>query len=415
MSGARPRRATTTRRLEAAEADAFAAARLRALDRMPYLATALFEVTPVAAPGLETFGVDAHWRLYLDPATLQRWGPAHAAGVLLHEVLHLLRDHHARHAEQPRQHPLRWNLAADAEINDDLTAAGVPLPGAPITPASLGQPDEQLAEEYYASLAAASDDRFVSVCCGSGSGGHPLPCEVGEHDGLTGRSRTEGELIRRAVADQVRDAAQQHLDAGTVPGGLRRWADRVLEPPKAPWSRLLRAAVRQSVAYQAGQVDFRYHRPGRRRVPQVVTPAMVSPTPTITTIIDTSASMSEPQLRRALSELQGVCRSSGIPARRHRVVSADVGLRSIQTVRSADEVRLTGGGGTDLAAAIEAVASLRPRPDVVVVLTDGATAWPARAPRHMSVVIGIIGPRAAHPGSLPQWARSVLLPIEDQA
>ena len=145
--------------LSADDLDELAAARLLALEQMPYLATALFEVVPVAAPGLGTFAVDAAWRLYLDPVVLHRWGAGGTAGVLLHEVGHLLREHHARHAEQPHQDPLRWNLAADAEINDDLLAAGVTLPGRPITPAWLGQPDGELAEQYYAALLARAAHR----------------------------------------------------------------------------------------------------------------------------------------------------------------------------------------------------------------------------------------------------------------
>jgi hypothetical protein len=84
------------RSLEADEARPLTAARLVAVEHAPYLAHALFGVTPLAAEGLGTFAVDRGWRLYLDPATLAGWGPTLAGGVLVHEIGHLVRAHAER-------------------------------------------------------------------------------------------------------------------------------------------------------------------------------------------------------------------------------------------------------------------------------------------------------------------------------
>ncbi len=62
------------------------AARLIAMTQAPYLAHALFTVSPVAAEGLGTFAVDRCWRLYVDPLTLSGWGAQLGGGVLIHEV-----------------------------------------------------------------------------------------------------------------------------------------------------------------------------------------------------------------------------------------------------------------------------------------------------------------------------------------
>ena len=44
-------------------------------------------------------------------------------------------------------------------------------------------------------------------------------------------------------------------------------------------------------------------------------------------------------------------------------------------------IRLEGGGGTDMGAGLDAAAALRPRPDLIIVLTDGFTPWrPAPPP-----------------------------------
>jgi hypothetical protein len=145
---------SAVRAFTATEWQAFRLARLVAAERMPYFMHALFAAPPVAAPGLGTFAVDAHWRLYADPELLtgpEAWDATTAGAVLLHEVGHLLRDHAPRARVLPTSYVhLAWNLAGDAEINDDLLASGVPLPTGVVTPAALGCPDGGLAEDYYA-------------------------------------------------------------------------------------------------------------------------------------------------------------------------------------------------------------------------------------------------------------------------
>lgn len=114
-----------------------AAARLRASGIQPFLAVALYAMTPVASEGLGTFAVDERGRLLIDPAKLAEWPVPQVAGVLLHEVGHVLRDHAGRAATIGATGALErrvWNVAGDAEINDDLLEAGIELP------ASLGDP-----------------------------------------------------------------------------------------------------------------------------------------------------------------------------------------------------------------------------------------------------------------------------------
>lgn len=125
------------------------AARLRLVKDRPYLASAAWALRPVARPGLGTLGVDMYWRLYYDPAVTAVWSVEVLAGVLYHEISHLLRDHPGR---MESFDPQAANLAADAEINDDLIDEGICLPEGAITPASIGQPEGLLAEEYYAAL-----------------------------------------------------------------------------------------------------------------------------------------------------------------------------------------------------------------------------------------------------------------------
>ncbi len=82
-------------------------------------------------------------------------------------------------------------------------------------------------------------------------------------------------------------------------------------------------------------------------------------------------------------------------------------MHSVRRVASSRAIELVGGGGTDMAQGIVTALRLRPRPSLVVVLTDGETPWPASPPRGTHVVAGLLGPFPADP---PAWVRRVRIP-----
>ena len=82
-------------------------------------------------------------------------------------------------------------------------------------------------------------------------------------------------------------------------------------------------------------------------------------------------------------------------------------------------ISLVGGGGTDLRTGFAKVLRTQPRPDVIVVLTDGQTPWPDTRPPCRTVV-GLFPRQPAArswdesnpdsvPDSPPEWARVVAI------
>jgi predicted metal-dependent peptidase len=381
-----------------------AAARLWATDRFPYLATGLFGAEVVAAPGSGTVSVDENWRMRADPDLTAGWTAAQLGSVLVHHVCHLLRSHgeRAQAVGVGPQDARDWVRAADAEINDDLIPAGLDdLPGRPVLPADLGAPDGLLAEQYFEALTTDRSGQIKEAAgdwldCGSGADGVPRP-----DDGPPGLPAWRADLLRRQVAQDV--IAHAKL-AGTVPGGLLRWAEQILNP-KINWRKVLAAELRRAVAEVSGAVDYSYRRPSRRAsvAGNVVLPALRRPVPEVAVVCDTSGSMTEDLLAAALAEVEGLLRALGM-ARQVRVLACDTAVGPAQRVSSARQVQLVGGGGTDMGTGIAAAAALRPRPAVTVVLTDGYTPWPSQAPKGTRVVIGLLGPGAP---DAPSWARAV--------
>ena len=383
--------------------DGLAAARLWATDRFPYLATGLFGAEVVAVAGSGTVSVDQNWRMRADPDLTADWTAAQLGSVLVHHVCHLLRTHgeRAQAFGVTSQDARRWVQAADAEINDDLIPAGLELPGRPVLPRDLGAPDGLLAEQYFE---AGTTDRSGQIKeaagdwldCGSGADGVPRP-----GDGPPGLPAWQADLLRRQVAQDVIAHAKV---AGTVPGGLLRWAEQILNP-KVNWRKVLAAELRRAVAEVSGAVDYSYRRPSRRAAVagNVVLPALRRPVPEVAVVCDTSGSMTEDLLAAALAEVEGLLRALGM-ARQVRVLACDTAVGPAQRVSSARQVHLVGGGGTEMGTGIAAAAALRPRPAVTVVLTDGYTPWPSQAPKGTRVVIGLLGPGAP---DAPSWARAV--------
>ena len=388
--------------------EGLAAARLWAAARFPYLASGIFGARVVAAPGIATVAVDSGWRLWADPELTATWSAPEFGSVIVHHVCHLLREHGPRAglAGVRPEESSTWIRSADAEINDDLIPAGLQLPADPVLPHHLGCPPGQLAEQYFAAGRAAesgpdpgsaSQDGSGTLDCGSGADGLGRPWQSGQPAMLP---PWQAGLLRRLIARQIMTARQ----AGNVPAGLARWAAEVLAP-KVDWRRALTAELRKAVADTAGAVDYTYRRPSRRAAVagNVVLPALRRPVPEVAVVCDTSGSMSDDLLAACLAEVEGLLNALGL-ARRMRVLACDTAAGPVRRVSSARQVELVGGGGTDMGAGITAAATLRPRPAVIVVLTDGFTPWPDSAPRGSKVVFGLLGDDAPE---APDWARAI--------
>lgn len=143
------------------EADFYKLIRLRATQAgigQPYIANAIFRLTPISAPGLGTMGVDKFWRCYIDFEFMMAKGVEYAAGVLAHEPWHLLRGHNER-AERigADKTPFLWNIAGDLEINDDIMNL---VPKDSLFPGKGQFADyepNQMAEFYFEKVKAEAD------------------------------------------------------------------------------------------------------------------------------------------------------------------------------------------------------------------------------------------------------------------
>lgn len=417
--------------------DKLATARLAARQRYPYFSSALLNLIPREAPGLGTLGVTESMLLLWDPDAVARWSLEKLTGVLVHEVGHILRAH-ARRAKalgiigqdgRPLDPQLAklWNVAGDLEINDDL-AENHPecfLPNdleAGLLPKKFKLEDGLTAEAYYADLRQQQEEQNEgdgqdgegdgdgSEGKGGGPGGDPMRGRCGScagnpvdgepkgegsnGQGNEGRSEVEVERVRKEVAEAVK--AEVSRGRGSVPAGWARWADATLTPPKVRWQDKLARICRNAVAWKAGAVDLHHRTMSRRQwgigigPGRPMLPALRAPIPHIGVIVDTSGSMGQSELNAALRETKGIL--TGVGAR-ITFSANDAEVHELKTVTNWQELAklLKGGGGTDFRPAFDAMEKAKPRPDVVVYITDGDGPAPDVAPAWCRTIWLLVG------------------------
>lgn len=400
---------------------ALQAARVRASYQRAYFAPALFSMIPVKTDQIASMAVDSRWRLYYNEAWINAHSVEENAAVLIHEVSHLLRAHDARkHAAAVRDETL-WNTAADCEINDDLIAEGLPLPDNPPVPERFGLQAGENAETYYRQLykppregeSRDSAPGVVSNCdCGSGAHGERRPWELTDDEGTTGGAPVvdpvKAQLVRREVAQRILDRSGE---AGDAPLGWKRWASTVLTP-RVDYMATIRHVVRRALRDSTlGRYDRTYRRPHRRQAwyGDFLMPSFHQPRPRPGFLIDTSSSMQDTQLARAVAELAGLTRQLGYNSE-VTVACCDVVVHEAQKVFSNTQLELIGGGGTDVGAGILWFIDRSPAIDLLVVVSDCQTPWPAERPPFPVITIRV------GDGAPPPWGedgRNTVITIDE--
>ena len=406
-----------------------AVARRVAAQKMPYFSAGINALVVRSAPGLGTLAVTPDGVLLVDHEALGRATAFEAAMVLVHEYMHVYLRHSERFERLVRAGAATntpedrqvWNHAADCEINDGLVRAGMPkrseiLQGDCVTPGGYGLPDDMAAEWYYGQLKSMAEGAGGAGCCsgrcGSGSGGERAP---GEPEGVPERGRLM-DVQARFVDEAVQEAQQDRGNGrsrGVVspPAAVVRQAGERLRPARATWDVMLARLARRAVQQRPGMIDYAYGYPSRQVAavahmrPRPVLPAMVGGKAEVVLLFDTSGSMGEADFTAMLAHLQRILQA--LPGTRLRMVSCDTAVRSDTRVGSVQKARdgLVGGGGTTLSPGMRALERSRPRPDAIVLFTDGYCEPDLYYPPGITV-IGVISPGGVVPPGMRLYVQA---------
>jgi predicted metal-dependent peptidase len=251
---------------------------------------------------------------------------------------------------------------------------------------------------------------------GSGVHGQRRPWELPPNDPNTNAlSDFDRQALQEEVARRIVEEHQKHR--GTMPAGWLRWAEAILKP-KVNWREQLKRIMRGVISEGLGhRLDYSYRRPHRRSAVYhpIYLPALHGEyKPRVACVVDTSGSISDRELAHALTEVRAVLEALRIPI---TIIPCDaVPYEAIRVFHGSDWLKvregLRGGGGTDMVAGLNAALSLKPKPEAVIVLTDGHTPFPATRPKDTAVIWAIwqYGDKEPPKPPMPPWrARDVVI------
>ena len=393
---------------------------------LPYFDVDIWTLQPVWVPGYGTLGVTARRVLLVDPDLITRdkaWTPDTLAWVLAHEILHCFNRHTARIAAIPNVDRNIANIAADMEINDDLCEdKRAKWPWPPVTPSSRGYPDGEMMEDYYARLVQSRKVPPPPCGCG-GAAGNPggPPGGAGDGrdkaaleqavDGVVGRSDAQLTADRLGTAAAIEEYAEKN--PGKVPAGLVRAAKAMRLPPQVRWQDELRLGVHGAMSNRPGSRMPTFKRMNRNMagvgygVGRPVMAASNDTCPRVFVAIDTSGSMSGPELTAGVSELSHLLRHIRAKV---TFIACDAAIHvDVKVDASTDLSKLLKGGGGTAFEPIFARALAEPkRPDLIVFFTDGMGSCPQEYPGIPTIWL-LSGPQCRAPVA---WGKSIYVKVK---
>lgn len=203
--------------------------------------------------------------------------------------------------------------------------------------------------------------------------------------GVRGRELADVEGARQDAEALVREAAEGNANIGDGEGNV--WVRLLagMAPPRVHWQSILAGVVGRSMSSRVrGNRYATYRRPNRRRQGgEFLWPSREDNRPTVHVAVDTSGSMGRSDYARAVSEIEGILRTSASGA---AIGFYGVDTRMTEKPRMVSHVRdmkALGGGGTDMAVPYEWMRGeweaggkrRRELPDVHVLVTDGWVDW----------------------------------------
>jgi predicted metal-dependent peptidase len=283
-------------------------------------------------------------------------------------------------------------------------------------PKGLGSPREAGGTSRRGARDSEADQDGVEWDEGSGVHGQRRPWELPPNDPNTNAlSDFDRQALQEEVARRIVEEHQKHR--GTMPAGWLRWAEAILKP-KVNWREQLKRIMRGVISEGLGhRLDYSYRRPHRRSAVYhpIYLPALHGEyKPRVACVVDTSGSISDRELAHALTEVRAVLEALRIPV---TIIPCDaVPYEAIRVFHGSDWLKvrqgLRGGGGTDMVAGLNAALSLKPKPEAVIVLTDGHTPFPAMRPKDTAVIWAIwqYGDKEPPKPPMPPWrARDVVI------
>lgn len=346
--------------------DKLAQSRARTLIQHPFLATIMLGTKEVADKSIPTACTDSKTIRY-NPEFMNSLPIDVCIFVRLHEVGHIIFMHNIRRGHRD---PRLWNIACDYAINRWLKSTDIKIwENCCYDPKYDGMSEEVI----YDLLVKEQKER-------NAKGLGPIPEDILGGDVIEPENLGPEEIkrITRDIQGRIAEAATAARMAGKMTGELEKLVVDALKP-QVPWQELLRDYMTRT-----SQDDETWAR-RNRRISHVFLPSRHSTrVGEIAVIRDISGSISHEEQAKTVAEVESISHTTRPEL--IRVIAADTKVKHEDVFAFGDDVKIAPmkGGGTDMRVPLTYVEQFDP--EVVILVTDGHTPWPAIEPPYPLIV-----------------------------
>ena len=261
---------------------------------------------------------------------LNKMTPAEVAGIVEHEVLHLLFEHTSE-VRETNNAGLNYakNIAMDCAINQyipNIPEGGITLPA---LSKMLGKEllEKQTWEYYFDQLKQSAQEAYASA--------KTSDCHDADIPGQLQPGSSEAKQVLRNTTDTAIKAAK-----GDAPEHVTKAFGELTAKAQIPWRQVLSNFIARSTSSSTQATRKRANRrfgfevPGKKKKREL----------TLGVCVDSSGSISDDAYMQFLAEIQRITPNCS----KVHVLEADCEVQSIETLKKGKSVQLrrTGNGGT---------------------------------------------------------------------
>ena len=328
-------------------------------------------------------------RIYINPDKFGEYSYEEQKFVYMHEVFHILLEDMVRGKHKI---PEVWNIATDAVINYILEELhyGVAPKGC-----------IKLKEEFKGKIAEEIYNELIKDLPPAGTRNEEGDEET-ESEGGTGESKNsdkETKLTKgnkrfdqhdysadekeiKEISAEIRSATRMQ---GNIPGIIETILKKLFEP-KITWEELITTTVSYHIKEHTS-----FKRIDKRLMDTIIIPRRCySKSVKLWIAIDTSGSISDEELIKALSELYGLLQQfeGAVTA---NVIQCDAKVQKVESLQEfINNPKIVGRGGTDFRPIFKYILEQRDfEADILVIFTDGQGTYPDTAPPELDEIVWV--------------------------
>ena len=350
---------------------------------------------------IPTIGVNNTGKVIFNEDFINSLTEAEVEGVLCHEIFHVAFQHLNRLKELKNSDAERWNIATDIVTNNELQKEGFSLPKNGIVPVDnsievgdieINDIDTKTAERIYGELSnedigpenqgfddhSYSDDKKENKKKDDSQNSASNDKQKdSQEDSTNGKDENK---IKDISLDKLSseepnwkevlvEAATYAKQKGQLSKGVERMLGELLNP-EIDWRNKLYKYITASIPY-----DYTYSRPSKKSLASgIYIPSTLKEAIDVVVGIDVSGSISQKEYNQYITEIISIAKS--FRSIKMTLITWDTQVNEIYKVENGNidkikDLKLTGGGGTNINAYFKKIKKAIGNPKLVVTLTDG--------------------------------------------